>query len=76
MEKFLTKQEIIDKLNSLPDLPVVYQLDCDDLRNSGVTQIEVIEAVLYDENRMEFHKIDEYLQEEQRQKAQKIILIS
>lgn len=39
--KFLTRQEIIDKLQSLPDLPVVIQLDCDILSSSGITSVEV-----------------------------------
>ena len=42
---FLTKQEIIEKLQSLPDLPVVFQLDCDVLCSSGVRSVEVVEAV-------------------------------
>ena len=44
MPKFLTKQEIIEKLQSLPDLPVVIERDCDVLRSTRITKIEVVEA--------------------------------
>ena len=44
MARFLTRQEIIDKLQSLPDLPVVYRLDSDALMSSGIQNIEVIDC--------------------------------
>jgi hypothetical protein len=77
MRKFLTKQEIIDKLNSLPDLPVVHRLECDELWNCGITEIEVIEnMMLYRENEMEYHTVSDSATEEQKSKSQSIILIS
>lgn len=41
MPKFLSKQEVIDILESLPDLPIVIERDCDSLRSTGIQQIEV-----------------------------------
>lgn len=41
----LTKLEIINILQGLPDLPVVYQMDCDQLMSSTVSKIEVVSAV-------------------------------
>ncbi len=42
--RILTKQEIIEKLQSLPDYPVVFQRDCEQLRSTLVTSIEVKDA--------------------------------
>ena len=45
MRKYLTKQEIIEKLQSLPDLPVVRELDCDSIRAEGISAITVRKAI-------------------------------
>ncbi len=37
----MTKDELITKLNELPNLPVVVELDCDTLRSKDVKNIEV-----------------------------------
>ena len=45
MNKFLTKQEVIDKLASLPDLPIVIERDTEVLSSTGITSIEIRECV-------------------------------
>jgi hypothetical protein len=44
MNKFLSRQEIIEKLQSLPDLPIVIMRDSDVLRSTGITRIEIVES--------------------------------
>jgi hypothetical protein len=39
--KFLTKQEVVDALNALPDLPIVIERDSDVLRSTGIQSVEV-----------------------------------
>lgn len=52
--KFLTKNEIIEQLSKLPDLPVVFERDTDELRGTMVTKIEVIDAKRKNKIREEF----------------------
>jgi hypothetical protein len=45
MKTFLTRQQIIDTLSSLPDLPVVIERDTDQLMSTKIESIEIREVV-------------------------------
>jgi hypothetical protein len=46
MMHFLTKQEIIEELQSLPDLPVVVQLDSDAGVLEQVSSVDIIDVAI------------------------------
>jgi hypothetical protein len=48
MDKFLTKQEIIEKLQSLPDLPIVVMNDSYSGTLDRVTSVEISNANPYE----------------------------
>ena len=54
MPKVLSKQEIIKKLQSLPDLPVVIERDTDSVRSTVITKIEVVKAYQHKHNPEEY----------------------
>ncbi len=49
MKTFLTRQQIIDTLSSLPDLPVVIERDTDQLMSTKIESIEMREVVKGDD---------------------------
>jgi hypothetical protein len=57
MPKFLTKQEIIEKLQSLPDLPVVVMNDSISGTLNTISFVEVVKATLYEPNRTDAYSI-------------------
>jgi hypothetical protein len=66
MLKFLSKQEIIEKLQSLPDLPVVIERDTDVVRSTVITKIEVVKAYQYKHNPevyVDYNEKDQILQD-------------
>ncbi len=49
----MTKQEIIEKLQSLPDLPIVVMNDSHSGTLDKVSSVKVVKATLYDSERSE-----------------------
>lgn len=73
MNKFLTKDEIIQKLQSLPDLPVVFERDTEQLMSTMITSIEVV----YANKTYDYEKYGEYNRSSQDEKVnEKVIWIS
>lgn len=55
--KFLTKQQIIDKLKILPDLPVVFECGTDVISNNCISSIEILPG------RLNWHSNMEHMRE-------------
>lgn len=72
MNKFLTKQEIIEKLQSLPDLPIVVMNDSYSGTLDAITSIKVVKAKHYEPGSEAYSLCDDSYEEY----THKVILIS
>jgi hypothetical protein len=73
MSKFLTKQDIIEKLQSLPDLPIVVMNDSHSGTLDKVASVEVVKAIRYDPVRSDVYALCDDSYEDF---THKVILIS